>query len=372
MGTLIENAAAVKAAQEAIDAAIVAKGGTTEGGLSNAAAAIAAIPSGKTAGVPDGGWKNDGHTHLWVEVNESIGMEIRLSINSTAYAKYDATVEWGDGTTLVVTNGYIIKTHTYAESGEYIITIKSQNMKALRCGSGSETSNAFSIMYTNEYVPDAKLRFAELSGEITDIVGAFANCVRLEGIKGTSSVKYIGGYTFFWCSSLVNIEGMSGVERIANNAFTSCAYDFVGFSFDNVTSIGNGAFTNAKRMFGDLVFPSLDTVGSIFGSSNAVRSVDMSQSNITTVTATFSYNNNIKILKLPATLTSLPALAVRFGSALGELWVYAVEPPSIESTTFTAAPVKIFVPANSVAAYKAATNWSAWADKIEAIPEEYL
>ena len=46
MATLAENAAAVKAAQVAIDAAIVAKGGMTTGGLSNAAAAIAALPSG--------------------------------------------------------------------------------------------------------------------------------------------------------------------------------------------------------------------------------------------------------------------------------------------------------------------------------------
>lgn len=46
MATLAENAAAVKAAQVAIDAAIVAKGGSTSGGLSNAAAAIVAIPSG--------------------------------------------------------------------------------------------------------------------------------------------------------------------------------------------------------------------------------------------------------------------------------------------------------------------------------------
>lgn len=56
MATLAENAAAVKAAQVAIDAAIVAKGGTTEGGLNNAAAAIQALPSGGGLGngLPEG------------------------------------------------------------------------------------------------------------------------------------------------------------------------------------------------------------------------------------------------------------------------------------------------------------------------------
>ena len=54
MSTLAENAAAVKAAQVAIDAAIVAKGGMTDGGLANAAAAIAAIPTAEDSlGLPD-------------------------------------------------------------------------------------------------------------------------------------------------------------------------------------------------------------------------------------------------------------------------------------------------------------------------------
>lgn len=46
MATLQENATAVKTAQEAIDAAIRAKGATTAGGLNNAAAAIATIQTG--------------------------------------------------------------------------------------------------------------------------------------------------------------------------------------------------------------------------------------------------------------------------------------------------------------------------------------
>ena len=52
MSTLAENAAAVKAAQVAIDAAIVAKGGTTDGGLANAAAASAARRPPTVVAVP--------------------------------------------------------------------------------------------------------------------------------------------------------------------------------------------------------------------------------------------------------------------------------------------------------------------------------
>lgn len=64
--TLIANANAVKSAAAAIDAAIVAKGGTTKGGLRNAAAAIAALPSG-------------GDGELWDYFNMSLEGDIEIN-----------------------------------------------------------------------------------------------------------------------------------------------------------------------------------------------------------------------------------------------------------------------------------------------------
>lgn len=66
MSTLVENANAVKSAAAAIDAAIVAKGGVTAGGLRNAAAAIAALPSG-------------GDGELWDYFNRSLEGDIEIN-----------------------------------------------------------------------------------------------------------------------------------------------------------------------------------------------------------------------------------------------------------------------------------------------------
>lgn len=51
-------------------------------------------------------------------------------------------------------------------------------------------------------------------------------------------------------------------------------------------------------------------------------------------------------------------------------YVKAVTPPTIENNTFNDIPSDaiIYVPTESVEAYKAATNWSAQASKIQPMP----
>jgi len=56
-------------------------------------------------------------------------------------------------------------------------------------------------------------------------------------------------------------------------------------------------------------------------------------------------------------------------SSLEEITIYATTPPSY-SGTFTGCSklAHIYVPAESVEDYKAASGWSSWSSKIEAIP----
>ncbi len=93
MATLAENAAAVKAAQVAIDAAIVAKGGTTTGGLNNAAAAIAAIPSGEDEWIRPSEWPDldsiaINEEEIFVTYDRELSGDV---LNDTAYFCITAT-----------------------------------------------------------------------------------------------------------------------------------------------------------------------------------------------------------------------------------------------------------------------------------------
>lgn len=75
--------------------------------------------------------------------------------------------------------------------------------------------------------------------------------------------------------------------------------------------------------------------------------------------------------ELPATITEIKASAFQNCNQLRELHIKATTPPVLENTNAlsgagTNSVLRIYVPAESVEAYKAATNWATYADNIVA------
>ena len=187
MATLAENAAAVKAAQVAIDAAIVAKGGTTTGGLRNAAAAIEALPSGgdltriaETVKTMDGierenpdeaelakaiteitrqpnrrgdvqadetEWTADeGKTAFVVKVDETSGLDFIVGCLWIKSGSASATIDWGDGSTSIVTqSGVVRERHFYAAAGYYLLQISDDITRFLPHLNDVNGSNFFAV-----------------------------------------------------------------------------------------------------------------------------------------------------------------------------------------------------------------------------------
>lgn len=111
MATLYQNAAAVKAAQEEIDQAIVDRGGTTAGGLVNAAEAIRSIPGGEVTYSWDGrlaelGWPDikaildsddDPHAGKFIILLDATSPSIQLKM-AAKYVTSDGGVYSSDTT----------------------------------------------------------------------------------------------------------------------------------------------------------------------------------------------------------------------------------------------------------------------------------
>jgi len=89
-------------------------------------------------------------------------------------------------------------------------------------------------------------------------------------------------------------------------------------------------------------------------------------SGITRIGASALGGNCVTEFVLPDTITSIENNALN-GHALFSVTCKAATPPTITANPFTSVE-HIYVPAASVDAYKAATNWSTYADKIQAIP----
>lgn len=113
------------------------------------------------------------------------------------------------------------------------------------------------------------------------------------------------------------------------------------------------------------------TIGNnAFSVCSSLASVEIPNSVISIVDNAFYQCTSLTSIEIPNSVTSLGGYAFLGCSALESVTVRATTPPTLGTGVFpsTSNNLKIYVPSASVSAYKAATNWSSYSSKIQAIP----
>ncbi|MBQ2414250.1 MAG: leucine-rich repeat protein [Rikenellaceae bacterium] len=189
-----------------------------------------------------------------------------------------------------------------------------------------------SVTTMNMYVFSgcSKLGTVTLSENLSIIdVGLFENCTSLTHITIPNNVTYIGNPNstsnigaFDGCSSLQSVIIGSGVKTISWNSFKKCSSLTNIVIPDNVTLISFSAFENCTALESVVIGSGVKTIG---------------------------------------------ADVFRYCYALNNITCSRTTPPSIKPSTFSTigSSPKIYVPAGSGEAYKAAQYWSDYADIIE-------
>ena len=157
--------------------------------------------------------------------------------------------------------------------------------------------------------------------------GVFSGCTKLENIEIHDIVTTIYVSAFSNCISLTNIS-------VPSNITTIYAYTFNGCS--NLTNIEfNGKITHMARY-------------AVFNCKS-----------LTSVT-------------IPNSIIGIEVGCFKGCSKLSSVTVLATTPPTLGTQVFdgNASGRKIYVPSDSVDAYKTATSWSRYASSIEPIPNE--
>ena len=149
----------------------------------------------------------------------------------------------------------------------------------------------------------------------------------LESVELPDGLVYIGDSCFSACLALKSIDIPAAVEQIGVTAFSGCTF------LEHVNGLGDCKITTLpSRCFQNCV--------------------------------------NLTEAELPSTVTAMNAGCFNNCSQLQSLTIKATTPPTLGTNALnnTHADLKIYVPADSVEAYKAASGWSAYATKIQAIP----
>lgn len=171
------------------------------------------------------------------------------------------------------------------------------------------------------------------------------------GSKSTvipNTVTSIEEYAFDGCSDLSSITIPNSVTSIGNCAFEDCSSLTSIIIPNSVTSIGYYAFYNCSGLTSVNIGNSVTSIGEF----------------------AFAGCSGLTEVTIPSSVTSIGDYAFRNCSSLSSVTINNSIPPTLNNAyvfQYNANGRKIYVPAESVNIYKAATNWSTYADDIEPI-----
>ena len=192
---------------------------------------------------------DDGATRLHIKIATVGRMTVPLYIGQTV--ANGVSIDWGDGSTTQTLSGTgnVNTSHTYAEPGDYVISLMPKDGCTLSFGNSSSSYCVMGSTGNNGRVYCNMLKEVFIGKNATSIGNyAFNSCYSLASITIPTSVTSIGNYAFSSCSSFASITIPTGVTSIGNYAFQSCSSLASITIPTGVTSIGKYAFQSCYGM----------------------------------------------------------------------------------------------------------------------------
>ena len=174
----------------------------------------------------------------------------------------------------------------------------------------------------------------------------------------------------------ITAEDLAGVTSIRSNAFRGLS-SLVNIEFPNtLTTIGAGAFYECQNLESRIVIPIGNTT---IGNYTFYRCFKVPEIVVSEGVSSIGYGaiqecTMITSITLPSTITNIGGNALYSCTALTGITILATTPPTLESIGAfqNTNNCPIYVPVQSLNAYKTATNWSSFASRIQPIPSEGL
>ena len=264
---------------------------------------------------------DDGKTRLYIKIAAEGRMTVPLYFSQTV--ANGVTIDWGDGsaTQTLSDTGTVNTTHTYADIGEYTISLNPSSECTLGLGNSS-----YCVMGSTEN-----------NGKVY--------CNMLQAVEIGKNVTSISNYAFRVCYSLASVVIPDSVTNIGSYAFSNC-YSLASVVIpDSVTSIGSYAFSNCYSLASVVISQGVTLIGEYM----------------------FSYCYSLASVVIPDSVTSIGSSAFFncYGMAYYDFRASKLV-PTLSTGAFGNIPsdCKIVVPDSLYDSWIAATNWSTYASNI--------
>lgn len=169
---------------------------------------------------------------------------------------------------------------------------------------------------------------------------------KLASVYIPDTVTSIGDYVFYRCNALTSMTIPDSVTTIGSNMFNRC------YSLSSVT------------LSNSLSYLSVNT----FQGCSGLTSITIPDSVTNIGTGAFYGCSSLTSIDIPSGVTNIGDQVFYGCSGLTSVTVNAVNPPTLGSSAFYYTnDCPIYVPAESVEAYKAVSGWNTYASRIQAI-----
>ena len=266
---------------------------------------------------------------------------------SLAFANPRAVIDWGDGITESITTTSV--THSYTKPGEYKVVVDVNNTTII-----FGTNQASSLAAVTKLIADPTVCPRQIY-----YWGSLEYLCYLTPKTGVTQTLTLPTYT----SSLKFIVVPKNVKI---DSFTQYLYSLKNVIYNCLKNNSNNSISDAG-IAGTVICPNSTTTITCPKYSGVQKIIVSSGTTMQGQCIVKDYG--LKLLVLPQTITNIANYSIQQLKCT-KIVLHASVPPTITNSSFyEVTDIKFYVPDASVDAYKAATNWSQYADKIYPISQ---
>ena len=207
-----------------------------------------------------------------------------------------------------------------------------------------------------------------LPDSITELEAeCFEGCSSLKTITLPKHISMIRYFVFRGCSSLEIID-LHDVSSLAYGMFSECRNLTTIKNLENIHSFSDCSLQGCSKLKGDIIVDGSVGVSTFDGCAN-ITSIVLTENVKRINSHAFYACSSLKTITIPKSVYEIGMYAFAGCSGLTSIRVESVIPPKLSVDAFRGSKCPIYVPAESVNAYKEDGLWRDYADRIQAISE---